>query len=62
MGDELTLEHERLIEQFKAELRQALKDIEGGKGIPLAEFDWGLPPHIAESKGGEILPWIEKIN
>ena len=44
------MENTRLIEQFKVELRQALKDIEDGKGIPLAEFDWGLPPHIAEPR------------
>ena len=44
------MENKRLIEKFKAELRQALKDIEDGKGIPLAQFDWGLPPHIAESR------------
>jgi len=40
------MEKTRLIEQLKSELRQALKNIEEGKGIPLEEFDWGLPPHI----------------
>jgi len=40
------MENKRLIEQLKSELRQALKDWEDGKCIPLKEFDWGLPPHI----------------
>ena len=37
------MDKDRLIEQLKSELRQALKNIEDGKGIPLEEFDWGLP-------------------
>jgi len=41
----------RLIEQLKSELRQAMKDFEDGKGIPLDEFDWGLPMHVADSGG-----------
>ena len=40
------MENSRLIEQLKSELRQAFKNIEDGKGIPLKEFDWGLPPYI----------------
>ena len=39
------MDKKSVLKKFKAELRQALKDIEDGKGIPLAEFDWGLPPH-----------------
>ena len=53
------MENTRLIEQFKAELRQALKNFEEGKGIPLEKFDWKMPLHIAESKGDEIT-WIDK--
>ena len=49
-GGELPMENARLIEQFKSELRQALKNFEDGKGIPLEEFDWGLPMHVAESR------------
>ena len=44
------LDNNRIIEQLKSELRQALKDFKDGKGIPLEEFDWGLPMHVAESK------------
>ena len=44
------MENKRLIEQLKSEIRQALKDWEDGKCIPLEEFDWGLPMHVAESK------------
>jgi len=44
------MENRRLIEQLKSELRQALKNYREGKGIPLEEFDWGLPMHVAESK------------
>jgi len=33
------------------ELRQAVKNYKEGKCIPLKDFDWGLPPHVAESKG-----------
>jgi len=40
---------EQLIEQLKAELRQAKADFKAGKGIPLKDFDWGLPMHVAES-------------
>jgi len=44
------MENKRLIEQLKSELRQAFKDIETGKGIPLKDFDWGLLMHIAEPR------------
>ena len=44
------MENKILIEQLKSEIRQALKDWEDGKCIPLEEFDWGLPMHVAESK------------
>ena len=40
----------QLIEQLKSELRQAHQDFLDGKCIPLEEFDWGLPMHIAESR------------
>ena len=45
------MEKTRLIEQLKSELRQALEDFEAGKGIPLDEFDWGMPLHVAEFRG-----------
>ena len=43
------MDRKALIEKFELELRQALKNYEEGKGIPLKDFDWGLPLHIAES-------------
>ena len=42
------MENVRLIEQLKSEIRQALKDWEDGKCIPLEDFDWGLPMHGAK--------------
>ena len=39
-----------LIKKLEAELRQARKDFEDGKFIPLEEFDWGLRVHIAEPR------------
>jgi len=44
------MENKRLVEQLKSELRQALKNYREGKYIPLEEFDWGLPMHVAESR------------
>jgi len=44
------MERIALIQKFELELRQAFKDFEEGKSIPLEEFDWGLPLHIAEPK------------
>ena len=44
------MENERLIEQLKSESRQAFKDWEDGKCIPLEEFDWGLPMYVAKSQ------------
>ena len=43
------MENNRIVEQLKSELRQALKNYREGKYIPLEEFDWGLPTHVAES-------------
>ena len=46
------MSNKRLLEQFKEELRQAMRDFEAGKCIPLEEFDWGRPKgFIAESPG-----------
>jgi len=47
------MSNKRLLEQFKAELRQAMQDFKDGKGIPLEEFDWGRPSplYIAEAPG-----------
>ena len=46
------MSNKRLLEQFKAELRQAVQDFKDGKGIPLEEFDWGRTSmYIAESAG-----------
>jgi len=39
-----------LINKFELELRQAFKEFEEGKSIPLEEFDWGLPMHISEQR------------
>jgi len=44
------MERIALIQKFELELRQAFKDFEEGKSIPLEEFDWGLPMRIAEPK------------
>ena len=42
-----------------------MKDIDEGCGIPLKEFDWGLPLHVAEPRSEyrvataiELLPWV----
>ena len=45
------MENKRLIEQLKAELRQARQDWKDGKCIPIAEFDWGLPLRVAQAGG-----------
>jgi len=50
---------ERLIEQLKSELRQAIKDFEDGKGIPLEEFDWGLPPLTISEPPGDVFQIFE---
>ena len=39
-----------LIKRFEEEWRQIRKDFEAGKCIPLEEFDWGLPLHVAEAR------------
>ena len=39
-----------LIKKLEAELREKRKNFQEGKTIPLAEFDWGLPNIIAESR------------
>ena len=50
-GVESTMDKKALITKFELELRQAIKDFEEGKSIPLEKFDWGLPPfRIAESQ------------
>ena len=43
------MERKVLIKKLESELRQARKDFEDGKFIPLEKFDWGLPMHVAES-------------
>ena len=44
------MDRARLVEQFKSELRQAIKDYEDGRSISLEELDWGFPLHVAESR------------
>ena len=39
-----------LLKRFEDELRETRKNYEEGKLIPLEEFDWGLPMHIAEPR------------
>ena len=44
------MDRKALIKKLESELRQAHQDYLDGKGIPLEEFDWGLPLQIAESQ------------
>ena len=44
------MDQKALIKKLEAELRQARQNFKDGKGIPLEEFDWGMPLHVAESK------------
>jgi len=44
------MDRKALIAKLELELRQAFKNFEEGKSIPLEEFDWGLPWHVAESR------------
>ena len=44
------MDRKSILKRFEAELRESHQNYLEGKGIPLEEFDWGLPPHIAESK------------
>ena len=39
-----------LIRQLEADFEESRKNFKEGKGIPLEEFDWGLPLHVAEPK------------
>jgi len=42
---------EALIKKLESELRQTHQNYLDGKGIPLEEFDWGLPPlYVAEPR------------
>jgi len=41
-----------LIRQLEADFEESRRNFKEGKGIPLEDFDWGLPLHIiAESSG-----------
>ena len=44
------MDRKTLIRKLELELRQAFKNFEEGKSIPLEEFDWGLPMHVAEDR------------
>ena len=44
------MDNKALIKKLESELRQARQNFKDGKGIPLEEFDWGMPMHVAESK------------
>lgn len=44
------MDRKALITKLELELRQAFKNFEEGKSIPLEEFDWGLPMRIAEKR------------
>ena len=39
-----------LIKQLEADFEESRKNFKEGKGIPLEEFDWGIPMHVAESR------------
>lgn len=43
------MDRKALIKKLESELREARKNFQEGKTIPLREFDWGLS-HIAESR------------
>ena len=48
------MENKRLIEQLKAEIRQARQNLKDGKCIPREEFVFPRPPfYVAESSGSE---------
>jgi len=47
------MERIALIKKLESELRQAHQNYLDGKGIPLEEFDWGLPPHIVAEPRAE---------
>ena len=42
------MDRKSLIAKLELELRQAFKNFEEGKSIPLEEFDWGLSGYVAE--------------
>ena len=44
------MDNKTLIKKLESELRQARQNFKDGKGIPLEEFDWGMPLHVAKSK------------
>ena len=44
---------EAQIRKLESELRQAHQNYLDGKGIPLEEFDWGLPPLYVAERGAE---------
>ena len=44
------MDRNALIKKLETELRQAHQNFLDGKIIPLEQFDWGLPPHIAEPR------------
>ena len=44
------MDRKAILKKFEDELRESHKNFLEGKCIPLEEFDWGLPAHIAESR------------
>ena len=44
------MDREAILKKFEEELRESHQNFLDGKGIPLEEFDWGLPLHISELK------------
>jgi len=44
------MDRKSILKKFEAELRESHQNYLDGKCIPLEEFDWGLPPHIAEPR------------
>jgi len=44
------MDRHAILRRFEDELRETRKNYEEGKLIPLEEFDWGMPMHLAESK------------
>jgi len=44
------MDRKAILKKFEDELRQARKNFQEGKCIPLEEFDWGLPFQVSESR------------
>jgi len=45
------MDRKSLLKKFEEELRESHQNYLDGKGIPWKEFDWGLPPYVAEPRG-----------